>query len=416
MEKSSVVPTPEKTNVTERNSLDFFVSLREKVLDTIGIPDTEEFQYSCYSLADLIAYRNKIHTSGEIQDNQNFTPEINKADLSKEKENIQSEIKKYEKYKPAFEALKEVELSPFVKETLRMYGKDTIVELFDENFAVADERFYGRMINVMWLASEAFVYRNRKISQFVAYRYARSVPLDIDLEEFVKNTHTILGVNHKSRPGDTPIQMKGYRQFGLNSDNEFLVPILPALVGPAMSEFKSHINAIEKTNDANENQREALKAFILFEIIHPFEDGNGRTGRSLFVFLQRYLSKDQNIGNDSVHIPIARYESPETMKAKDGLPGHPGSISFEIGRLVNKIITSKEIISLFDKTSPGQEMNVLVEELNSILDSQENKILLDDLLAVIKEQSAVDDAKSEDLNLVYESMATALKSNGAKDR
>ena len=61
-------------------------------------------------------------------------------------------------------------------------------------------------------------------------------------------------------------------------------------------------------------------------------------------------------------------------------------------------------------------MNVLVEELNSILDSQENKILLDDLLAVIKEQRAVDDAKSEDLNLVYESMATALKSNGAKDR
>ena len=423
MGKFSVISSPEQTHEKERNSVGFFVDIRNRMFDSIGIPEAEKFKADCYALASALAYRNKINNN--IQSQENLTTPVRLKEKAKQllgykkdtpdfeemKRKINSELESYEKYKPSFDILKEVEYSPAVKRILQEYGKETISQLFDDDYIIDENRFM-RIEPVMVLASESFVYRNRKITQIVADRYARVAPLDIGVENFIQNAHTILGVDYPGRYGQDPIQIKGYRRVDMDSDKGFFAPLSHEMVASAVTELESYLRNVEKTDDGLTKQKEALKAFCLFEIIHPFIDGNGRTGRALFVYLQRYFSKNQKTGNVPVHIPIARYESPETINIPDGKkPGHPGSISFEVGDLVHDILSDQEMITLFEEQKEyfPQDVGLLVKNVISLLGSEKNNVLLDKLLGVIKTQSAVDDIKSEDLNLVYETMKEALK-------
>ena len=88
-----------------------------------------------------------------------------------------------------------------------------------------------------------------------------------------------------------------------------------------MQELISQVNYWQKIcKDLTEEQSIASIAdfYFDFETIHPFADGNGRTGRAIVFYLMRYLGRDPFIfyAEDKyvMHFPALRNQEPLAMR------------------------------------------------------------------------------------------------------
>lgn len=442
----SLVETPENI---DRKSISFFRRIRDEMIQQIGIPSEDISKYSLYKLKDELVNLQSINSTlqerpekfpGKVLDivkdkfrekvptrfldpersfsfggkNIEFIKKIKTIDLVKWRESAREYLKKLEKFETPLSMLHEVELDPEIKELLAKYNKTKVYELLEPEFEIEKNDLWDLSYNIV----SSFEYRNRKIKEFVAYRYARSAQLKMDIGEFTLNAHSIL----ESKKEDT-----SYRKSFLENSDGFNAPVPPNLVSYGMSKLNETIKNVEQSSDKKQIKKEALRYYILFEIIHPFEDGNGRVGRSLFVYLQRLFSDKKLILEKPTHIPISRYQSgtiyPQEIKDGKFKRNAPGSISLDVNTLLTRIIQREEIVSLgkdllnyiaFDPKNFNpyryiEGFDKFFEATLGILNSEEVGHQIEEMIEVIEKQSSLDDMVSPDWNMVYDSMKESLK-------
>lgn len=103
------------------------------------------------------------------------------------------------------------------------------------------------------------------------YKEAITYPL-------IQDVHQILLQNIDPRAGKFKI-----------SENMILgasfLPVHPSQVVPSLIQWCDNLEyRLKQTDEKNEKVEIIMDAHIKFEKIHPFSDGNGRTGRALIVF------------------------------------------------------------------------------------------------------------------------------------
>ena len=427
------------TENTERRSVNFFVAMRDKMIAEIGVPDQRAMFADAYDLSNGLMALNTIGavqkertgfargTIDPIKDRFRVTIPIDQLQLDRSPslamgdeeslrniKNVDLErlksatceyLKKFGQLKHRLGMLREVELHPEIKELLSKYNKSNVHELFEPGLEIK----YSEIRDLSAKIASVFEYRNRKIKEFVAYRYARSVPAETDSETFSLNVHRIVETR----------QDNAYRDGFIKNSDAFSAPIPPELVPYAMGKLRETIGSVRSSGGKIDEKKEALKSYILFEMIHPFDDGNGRTGRALFVYLQRHLSKERSMIDVPIHIPIARYESGtiyprDTGGSKETLT-RPGSVSLDVNTLLKRILQREDIIGL-GKQLPGyfsdetmdqeqlrKKFDDLFEGVVKILESEGGDHHLNELLHVIEKQSSLDDMTSSDWNMVYDS-------------
>ncbi len=110
-----------------------------------------------------------------------------------------------------------------------------------------------------------------------------SLPLSL---RFIREVHKVLLSGTKDAPGKTPGEFrKSQNWIGGGSPNS------ARFVPPPVQEMRRNLGDLETFLHANDDYPPLVKAALMhaqFETIHPFLDGNGRTGRLLTTF---YLCK-----------------------------------------------------------------------------------------------------------------------------
>lgn len=192
---------------------------------------------------------------------------------------------------PSFE---QYELSDQIKTKLQKYNKRNVFDLLNDSSQITQDDLEDLAIELYM----ATVFRNRKILEFAGYAFSRSMPLNANISEFLRHANAV--VRNES---DGKASLLRNKEIEGGAFPAFPVQLLPHAVN-AFARVVERENNIE---DAQGRLRESARLFLLFEIIHPFEDGNGRTGRALFSYLQRRFSADQYA--IPMHIPISRIAS-----------------------------------------------------------------------------------------------------------
>lgn len=119
---------------------------------------------------------------------------------------------------------------------------------------------------------------NHKKAMIILFDKINSNNLELN-ESFIKTINETINQDIK--------ETKGYRKIPVMIKGSDHIPPLPTEVNNLMMYFVYNYN-----NDINENIFYKIANYHLeFESIHPFEDGNGRTGRLLinFEFLKNNL-------------------------------------------------------------------------------------------------------------------------------
>lgn len=442
-EKLDTSISPEVEGSFDRKSVEFFLGLKERMIEKIGIPDYQELEQILYQLVPVLVNLGRVNKVQQERlkgffdklvdksraaireelftlsgNNPSSIPKesiedirkIKTPDLLKWKAIILQHLKILDQRVHApLSMLRDIEVSPRVKALLLKYGKHSAYELLEPGLDIdlLDLHFFiNDVVN-------SFEFRNRKIKEFVAYRYTRSVPLETDIEVFILNIHSII----KNAKDDN-----FYRKDFVKSNIDFNAPLSPGFVPYAMERFGQYIEKRAHSGDTVNAEKEALKFYVLFEILHPFADGNGRTGRALFVFLQRYFS-DTGLNKDiPLHIPVARYElkaaSPMDAEGIEMKKGKPGSLPFEIGTLLRRIIQGESFLKLFQLLpkhrsfhEDGKEnVDDFLNRALGLLDSQEMATDLDLLIKAINKESRSDDLTSQDWSMVYDTAKENLAS------
>ncbi|KKR05821.1 MAG: Filamentation induced by cAMP protein Fic [candidate division WS6 bacterium GW2011_GWF2_39_15] len=109
---------------------------------------------------------------------------------------------------------------------------------------------------------------------------------------FIRDLHLQLMTDARSTHYSAPGEFRKSQNWigGTKPSNSVFVP-------PPPQEMLKSLDDLEKYINANDNVPTIIKAGIIhsqFELIHPFLDGNGRTGRMLttfFLWSQQYLEK-----------------------------------------------------------------------------------------------------------------------------
>lgn len=430
--------------VEDRRSIDFFISLRDAVVREIAIPDEEELINFLYKMGARLGNIQTISTVLETRSQSpfdivrnflrqkipehfmseesiefgrkapDFVEKIKNSDLLRWKKYLLDYLKKLEYQTNNLQLLGKAELSPETLDLLQKHGKKNLSELLEPGFPIGEMEMLGLMSDIR----SSIEYRHRKICELIAFRYARTASTEVNVEEFIKNTHRIVESGSNG----------SYRQTFVRNIDTFHAPFGPHLVPHIMSTYQKRVEKNRGGDDISTIQKEALKMYILFEIIHPFSDANGRVGRSLFVFLQRYFAKRQTPGPLPLHMPLARYESgtiyPQHITNKKHQRTNLGSLSLDINTLLIRIIQRDDLcsvgrnlpdfIDMEQKQYSLEELKNLAEpvfaKILEILDSGEIDQQLEELLFIIKKQSAKDDLHSPDWAIIYEAAKEYLKS------
>lgn len=137
---------------------------------------------------------------------------------------------------------------------------------------------------------------------------------------FIRETHQVLLGNTKDAPGKIPGEFRTSQNWiGGGS------PATAKFVPPTPNEMKRSLNDFEKFLHIDDEYPPLIKAALThaqFETIHPFLDGNGRTGRLLTTF---YLCKLNILERPVLYLSEyflnnqkAYYESLNSYHSEDG--------------------------------------------------------------------------------------------------
>ncbi len=438
----------EKSNNIDRKSIDFFLDLKDRMINELGFSEKKELKTSMHDLVselESLQNINNVQTERKkdykvidiIKDkirntaresylnyedgksygvvNINLLQTLKNSDLEKWKFVMLKHLKKFEVLKEPIDILHEIELSPKIKDLLNKYKKNNLYELLKPELEIDS----SDLTTLAYDIEDAFEYRNRKITELVAYRYAQSAPVNIEIEKFITNTQSIVSDKNDKI---------GYRNDRIKNNKNFNAPVDAYFVPDLMSKFGKKIENQKTISNNQEIQEESLKYYMLFELIHPFLDKNGRVGRALFVFLQRRFSeKKSNIDIQNIHIPIARYESgtinkkevSDTKYEKSSL----GSIALDVNELLTRFLQDKKLVDIGeklieetdflsikqDREEIKNKLDVFIDDVFNFLNSEENSKKMKELVEVIKKLDSLDDLKKDDFNKIYESMKNNLE-------
>ena len=281
------------------------------------------------------------------------------------------------------------EATEAVQYLLEKYQVSSVNELLDKSSKIRanDLQFLGSGL------AEGVAFRNRKINEFAGYVFARKVPTSVRTYDFIRKTHMIVYPDPEKR-GEWRNDHAGIQGSASFPDWAILT---------AMKSFSELVDTIPTIQDSSYLLRQCVRLYVLFELIHPFSNGNGRTGRVMFAFLQRKLSGDQY--RVPVHIPIARSEAKNNRQ--ENTRARLGSLSLRVGFLMRQLAQKEKIVSISKQVvdmppfllSPTGKQDIpkeTVRKLHLELQSSEYDAILDEFIHVCKEQGALDVAQGSE--------------------
>lgn len=180
-----------------------------------------------------------------------------------------------------------------------------------------------------------------------------------------------------------------------------------------MKYFSENINNEPKNLDIKSAEKLAMKYYLFFEIIHPFNDGNGRTGRSLFTYLiRKFTEKNNKKSLNYPYIPIARNES-GTIYNSDGIHTELGSLAMEFSNKLSHVLKNEQMRKLLNFYNQCEIVknnnakfffNEIWKEIND--NNEEN---IEDLVRIRKELTKNDSLKEEDFREISNEMKKHIK-------
>ena len=258
--------------------------------------------------------------------------------------------------KRTYELLDKYELTEFSRLL------DLLKTEFKERYPVYSKMIGDGSTNIYTLSEEDIeyirlglsniqMYSVRKINELLCYRASTEIPKSANIEEYVKFINSLAHSTGKER------DVAEYRKHNIKS----FKAVDAEQLSDAMNKFNELVSKEEKTNDAKLAIQKSLAYYCLFEIIHPFFDGNGRTGRALFVHLQKRFNTNNLL--KPYHIPIGHklhsVKSETTQYTSD-----EGSLNPTVGVFLKKILQSESVNEFFKNIE-----DVSPEELTKRIDA-----------------------------------------------
>ncbi|MDO8495638.1 MAG: Fic family protein [bacterium] len=138
-------------------------------------------------------------------------------------------------------------------------------------------------------------------------------------EHAVRQTQGLITAEQHTKPGGPkliPEYIGRYRLVNVSVGDRMTPP--PSLVPSLMEAWISHLVVWQERNLDNpttESLRSIARFHYEYEHIHPFVDGNGRSGRALVYYLLRYIGIEPFIFNsgDKHETYYRCFDDPEAM-------------------------------------------------------------------------------------------------------
>ena len=248
----------EPMTVFQAKPLESFIALKEEMMREIGVPDGVVLWHRLQNINhDLRSFqvvdkeltqrsqshkvtdklRNVLRKAKPVPEDgrsimfsgREDVQRIKTEDLEKLKSAVLEELKRIEQFNVPLGNLTESELDPEVASLLTKYEKNKVYELLEPGVGIE----WNEVLQLVSCISSSFDFRNRKIAEFVGYKYARSIPSDIDIEAFILNVHQIL-YWHKGK--------SAYRNVLLKNSGGFNAPVDYVLLPQMMKKFSHSLS------------------------------------------------------------------------------------------------------------------------------------------------------------------------------